>query len=167
VSDHEFRLEGADDFAALARACRRAGRGEIAKGLTKGLREGAAPLIPLIRTAAAERLPKAGGLAEAKSKAKIRVQVRTSRRNPGVAIVMPNTQPGYNEGVIRHPVFERNKAARKGAKARGDAPVPWVEQHIDGEWFDGTIVNNADRVLPALEAALDETVERIVREARS
>lgn len=166
MSTHEFQVTGADDLARFARALRRAGKRELAKALTKGLKDGARPLIPLVRAAAADRLPQRGGLAEVKSKAKIRVQVRTSRRNPGVALVMPNTQPGFLDGQIRHPVFERSKATRKGAKSRGEPDVPWVVQKVDGEWFDGTIVANAEQVLPALEAALDDVAEQVIREAR-
>lgn len=161
-------FRGGDDFAGLARALRKVGRSDLNRVLTKGMMEGANALIPLVREAAGERLPQRGGLAEKKASEPMVVQVPATATTPRVTIVVKNTQPGYESGKIRHPVFERDKSARKGAKDRGDAEVPWVVQHVDGEWFDGTIRDNARRVvIPAMEAAFDVVAENIVREARA
>lgn len=166
MSDHELRLTDTSDFTGLARALHKLGRRDLEKVLTTGMRAGAERLVPLIRAAARENLPHRGGLNVEKATAPIDVQSMAGSA-PTVRIVMKNTQGSYAAGRIRHPVFEKDKAARKGAKERGDAPVPWVVQRVDGEWFDGTIVENAESVvLPAMDAAFDVVAEHIVREAR-
>lgn len=164
-----FQVEGTDQFLKLSKALKKAGQPERRKALIKGLQNGAKPLIPLTRQAAREKLPKKGGLNERMAKAPQRVRVRTGLKTAGVDIVLPGKQPGYTDGVIRRPVFERDKSSRKGRSARikagsGEKPTQWVEQRIDGTWFDDTIRDHADEVLPALEAAIEDIAQAVVRD---
>jgi hypothetical protein len=147
----DFQITGADDFLRLSKALKAAGNVELRKGLTKGLREGAKPLIPLTRAAARAQLPSRGGLADLIAKAPQRVQVRTGGR-PGVRLVVGKNKGGArgaDQGLIRHPVF-------------GNRGV-WVEQRVTPEWFSGTARDNADAVLPALQQAIQDVVEEVVR----
>lgn len=172
----DFEVRGAEDFYRLSKALKHAGRTELRKELHKGLRDGAKPLIPKTRQAALARLPQRGGLARRMAKAPQRVVVKTGK-DPRIQLAMPGKQPGYNEGLIRRPVFARkvreqsvNSKRKDGTVAkyrdRGGREARWVTQRIDGEWFDGTIVRNARSVLPALEQALNHVADKVVSEAK-
>lgn len=161
----DFEVKGTADFLRLSKALKAAGRTEMRKELNKRLRQAGKPLIPKIREAALRELPKKGGLAERMAKRPIRIEPRTGV-DPGVKVVMPKTQEGYNDGVIRHPVFDEHKLG-KGQFGPRAKPVPWVEQKIGpGLWFDDEIVANRDKVVPLIERAINSVLEDIVREAK-
>lgn len=161
----DFEVRGADEFLKLSKALKAAGRTEMRKELNKRMRQAGKPLIPKVRAAALEELPKRGGLNRRMASRPIRVVTRTGR-DPGIKLVMPRTQEGYNDGVIRHPVFDKHKLARGKSGPRAK-PVPWVTQRVGpGEWFDDTIVANRGKVVPLLEQAIQTTLDDIVRKAR-
>lgn len=162
----DFQVTGADQFLRLSKALKAAGRKEMRKTLNAGMRNGAKPLIPLMKQAALDELPSGGGLNKTVAKRPVRAVTRTGA-SAGVKIIMAKTQPGYNVGVIRHPVHEGDKAGRKGAKERGDKPTPWVTQRIGpGHWFDETATENLHKVLPALERAIEDALQEIIQTAK-
>jgi len=150
----DFQVTGGDQFFALSKALKSAGRTGLRKHLNKGLKEGAKPLIPLTRAAALAQLPKGGGLAKLVAKAPQRVQVRTGK-TPGVRLVVGKTDSGArgaNRGEVRHPFF-------------GDR-TQWFNQAVPAGWFDDTIKANMDKVLPALEQAMHDVIDEIVKGAK-
>jgi hypothetical protein len=131
------------------------------------MKNAADPLIPIVRAAALAELPKRGGLNKRMAKRPIRKVVRTGGV-PGVGLLMPHVQRGYNDGVIRHPVFEKDKSSRKGRAERNrqgaNENVPWETQRVGpGLWFDDTIEANANKIVPALESAMDAVIEKVIR----
>ncbi|MGZ6838562.1 MAG: hypothetical protein ACXVGE_22085 [Blastococcus sp.] len=149
----DFAVTGAEDFLKLSKALKAAGRTELRKGLNKGMRQAAKPLIQDVRDAAKRELPKEGGLNEVVAKSRIRVQTRTGALTAGVRIV--GTGQGLNGadiGVLRHPVF--------GHRDR------WVQQDVPAGWFTGTLSEKAVTVLPALAQAVQDVLDSIAREAR-
>lgn len=150
----DFEVRGADDFLKLSKALKHAGRTEMRKGLHKGLRVAAKPLIPKARAEALRRLPKRGGLAQQVAKEPMRVQVRTGN-TPGVRIVVGKKRGGAraaNRGVIRHPVF-------------GNRDV-FMDQKVRPGWFDDPLKASAPEVRRDLERAIDDVANQIVREAK-
>lgn len=151
----DFEIRGADDFLRLSKALKEAGRGDLRKELTAGLKAAAKPLIAKSRQEAKQRLPHRGGLADRVARAPQRVQVRTAMQTAGVRIVVGKSKSGAraaNEGLVRHPVF-------------GNRSV-WVTQKVKSGWFDEPMKAGAPEVRPELEAAIERIARKIVREAR-
>lgn len=150
----DFEIHGADQFLALSKALKHAGRTELRKELNKRIRVAAKPLIPKARAEAMARLPQRGGLAKQVSKEPMRVQTRTGR-DPGVRIVVGKRGGGArqaNRGRLRHPVF--------GNRER------WVTQQVKPGWFDDPMAASAPDVRRGVEAAMQSIVDDIVREVR-
>jgi hypothetical protein len=150
----DFEIRGADQFLALSKALKHAGRTELRKELNKGIKRAAKPLIPKARAEALRRLPQSGGLAKQVAKEPARVQVRTGARTAGVRVVVGRRRGGArqaNRGVIRHPVF-------------GNRDV-WVNQRVPSGWFDDPMKDAAPAIRRDVEQALEDVAEQIVREA--
>lgn len=154
----DFEIRGAEDFYALSKALKAAGRLELRRELNAEMRKAAKPLIAKTRAAALEKLPHRGGLAAQVAKEPQRVQVRTGQATAGVRIVVGRKKGGAqsaNKGVIRHPVF-----------ARGGKEKVWVNQTVPSGWFDDTLQHWAPIIArPAVEAAMSNIVEKVVRGA--
>lgn len=151
----DFEIRGADEFLRLSKALKHAGRTELRKDLTNGLKRAARPLTPKTRAEALRRLPQRGGLAAQVAKEPQRVQVRTGVETAGVRLVVGKKRGGAqaaNRGVIRHPVF-------------GNRDV-WVSQSVPPGWFDETIKGEAPAIRRELEKVLEDIAERVVRETR-
>jgi hypothetical protein len=157
-------LQGGDDFARLAKALREAGRKDLRNQLARGLRKGAKPLIPAAQEAAEKAFPKRGGLADVEAAKKFTVSIRNSAQAASVRI----TSPGRNvnlkllnrSGRIRKPVF--------ADKAKSRSEWIWKDQEIPGGlgWFDRAMNENAPKVRPELEAAVQRVIENIVKGAK-
>lgn len=149
----DFQVTGADQFLRLSKALKHAGRTQLRKDLNSGMRQAAKGLIPKTRAAALDgRLPDAGGLAQRVAKAPQRVSVKTGR-DPGVSIVAGKRGSGAraaDAGVVRHPVFGRKQ---------------YVNQSVQPGWFTDTLRRSAPDVLPALEQAISDVMDRVVRES--
>lgn len=148
----DFRVTGADDFLALSKALKQAGRTELRKELNKGLREGAKPLIPLTRAAARSMLPKTGGLSELVARAPQRVQTKTGR-DPSVRLVAGKKGSGArasDDGAVRHPRFGH--------------PGAFYVTKTPAGWFTKTVEDHVHEVLPALEQAIQNVVDKVVRD---
>ncbi|MGZ4663587.1 MAG: hypothetical protein ACXV5Q_00675 [Frankiaceae bacterium] len=149
----DFRITGAEDFLALSKALKHAGRGELRKELNKQMRDAAKPLIGDVRQAAERELPKHGGLNRVVSRGRIRVQTRTGAQTAGVRIV--GAGQGLRSadlGILRHPVF--------GHRDR------FVAQDVPAGWFTATLNDKARTVLPALAQAVQNIADQVVREAK-
>ena len=146
-------VSGADDFYRLSKALKNAGKVELRKQLNKQLREAAKPLVQDARDAARRELPQKGGLAAQVAKSPIRVQVRTGARTAGVRITgRGQGLRGADRGRLRHPVF--------GNRDR------WVTQDVKPGWFTGTMEREAPKVKPAIDQAIQDVADVIVREAK-
>ena len=158
-----FEVRGAEDFLALSKALKAAGRTELRKKLHKGLRTGAKPLLPKARQAAKDTFPTENKLNAREAKTRFRIQVRTGKE-PGVRVVADgryvNVKLSNERGFIRHPVFADPSKTRKD--------WAWVNQKLpDSEhWYDRAMVDNVHEVLPALERVIQQVVNEITREAR-
>lgn len=151
----DFEIRGADEFLRLSKALKAAGRGDLRKALTAGIKKAAKPLIGKSRDEARARLPQRGGLAAVVAKAPQRVQVRTGAKTAGVRIVVGGkggAARGANAGVIRHPVF-------------GNRGV-WVSQKVRPGWFEDPMNDGAPIVRPEIERAMEDVAEQVVREAK-
>lgn len=148
----DFEIHGADQFLALSKALKHAGRTELRKELNKAMRTGAKPLIPKARASAMARLPQRGGLAQQIAKEPTRVQTRTGK-DPGVRVVVGKKRGGAraaNRGVIRHPVF-------------GNRDV-WVDQQVRPGWFDEPMAASAPEIRKALEQGIEDVAAKVVRD---
>lgn len=156
----DFEVTGADQFLALSKALKAAGRSGMRAELNRAMRDAAKPLIEKTRAAALADLPTRGGLAAQVAREPQRVQTRTGR-DPGVRLVVTRRRGGAaaaNRGMIRHPVFA------DGSKTRQQ--WAWVDQPVRPGWFDKTITNEAPAIRRDLEQALETVARRIVEEGR-
>lgn len=121
-----------------------AGARDIKLEMTRGLRAGAAPLIPLVHAAAIAQLPKAGGLNQQVAGQRVSVSVTTGKN---AAVRLKTTAPDTKQtdsGYVRHPTF--------GRRGRGQ----WKTQSIPAAvgWWSKTLEDAAPKVHPAMEAVL-------------
>lgn len=140
-------IQGAEKFLRLSKALKAAGQKELRKELHKGIRDAKKPVISDVRAAALSSLPKGGGLNAHVAKTNARIRVKTGR-DPGVDVVWGRRQPGYMDGTVRHPVFDTGR---------------WVSQHVDGDWFDGTVEAAGPTVRPEIDKAIEAICDKIVR----
>lgn len=149
----DFEIQGAEQFLRLSKALKHAGRTGMRRELNTGIRRAARPLVAKTRAEARRTLPQRGGLAAQVAKEPQRVQVRTGAKTAGVRLVVGKRSPGArsaNRGQIRHPVF-------------GNREV-WVDQRVPVGWFDDTIKAEAPAIRREIERALNDVIDRIVRE---
>jgi hypothetical protein len=150
----DFEIRGAEQFLKLSKALKHAGRTELRKELTNGMRRAAKPLIEASRKEALARLPRRGGFAEQVAREPQRVAVRTGARTAGVRIVVGKSRGGAraaNRGEIRHPVF-------------GNRDV-WVTQSVPKGWFDDAMKDGAPTIRRELEKAMNDVADKVVRDA--
>jgi hypothetical protein len=138
-------MDGAKQLQQLGVRLKAAGARDIKLEMTRGLRAAAAPLVPLVKQAAVEQLPKGGGLNQQVAGQRVTVSVVAAGRNTGVRLktTAPDTRQ-TDSGYVRHPVFG-HKTDRK-----------WVTQSIPAAvgWWTKTLENAAPTVRPAMEAVL-------------
>lgn len=150
----DFTVKGADQFVALSKALKHAGRTELRKELNKGMKQAAKPLVAKSRAEALARLPQKGGLAKQVAREPQRVQTRTGARTGGVRVVVGKKRGGAqmaNRGFIRHPVFGNREN--------------WVTQEVRPGWFDDTMKASAPDIRRELMAAMEAIAQQVVREA--
>ena len=122
----------------LAARCQQAGP-KIRQQMTRTLRRTAKQLVPLIKEAAHEKFPNAGGMDEFIEHATIGVRIQTSGRSAGLYIRAERKGHdiySLNQGNLRHPVF-------------GNRAI-WVSQSIPPGFFTETIEENRQRVIADL-----------------
>lgn len=148
----DVRVTGADDFYKLSKALKNAGEKGLRNELHKTVREAAKPLIPKVKQAARDALPKRGGLNERIARKPLRAQTRTGAKTAGVRIVGSKVDPRINAGRVYHPVFGRP----------GSGVVQQVPEAAG--YFDKTIEKNAPQVRDDLVRAMTNFADRIIRE---
>lgn len=151
-----------EQFLSLSKAMKNAGQTELRKDLHRGVAAAVKPLLPEAQQALAGGLP--ASLAARGSRVKQVVQVRTGN-DPGVTVGVrygkrgtglgaSNARMANLHGVIRHPLF-------------GDREH-WFNTRVPGAegWFDRTYGGAAPRSRAAIEQVMEDTVRRIIEEAR-
>lgn len=146
-------MNGADEFLALSKMLKAAGQADLRRELHKVVPAAARPLIPKVRQAARQSLPKRGGLNERIAKKPLRAQARTGVKTAGVRIVGTKVDPRINQGRVFHPVFGRK---------------PGVTQQVPAAegYFTDTLKESAPQVRAAVQKALEDFTDRMVREAK-
>lgn len=143
-------IKGTNDFLSLSKALKAAGKQDLRKELHKHMRDAAKPLIPKVREAARNSLPKKGGLNERIARKGYRPQVRTGEKTAGVRIVGAKVDPRINDGRVFHPVFGRKPGVvQQVPEARG--------------YFDKTLSDEGPAVRDDLLRTLNNFTERIIR----
>lgn len=151
----DLEVRGAEQFIALSKALKHAGKGQLRKDLNSGIRVAVKPLVAKTRSAAKDQLPSSGGLAQQVAKEPQRVQVRTGAKTAGVRLGVQRKRGAArstNRGRLRHPVF-------------GNRDV-WVTQSVPPGWFDDTIKRDVRRIRQEVEGVLDTIAKQIVNDAR-
>ena len=139
---------GADALLALSKRLKAAGQTELRKEFTKAVQAAAKPLIPKVRDAARNTLPKHGGLNERIARKPFRAQVRTGVTTAGVRITASKVDPRIDDGRVYHPVFGRK---------------PGVVQHVKPGFFSETLADEAPKIAPDVVDVLADWAERIVK----
>lgn len=157
----DFRVDGADQFLALSKALKAAGRTELRRELNNGMKRAARPLVKVAKDAARNTFPSSGGLAAREAKIPFRPQTRTGR-DPGVSIVAPGKyvvgKTTNANGTFRHPVFASGDQTRR--------EWTWVTQRLGNQgWFDEAMTGAAPMVVRELEQALQNIADQVVRGA--
>ena len=151
----DFEVHGGDQFFALSKALKNAGRVELRKQLNKDLKAAAKPLIKKTRSEALSVLPARGGLNRLVAKEPQRVQVRTGSKTAGVRLIVGRKRGAArsaNQGKIRHPVF--------GHRDR------WVDQTVPAGWFTDTVERDAPRIRRELLEAMERVAAEVVRDVK-
>jgi hypothetical protein len=160
-------LRGAEQFLALSKALKAAGKTELRKELHKQMRIAAKAAMPTARKRLEESLP--SGL---KNRSNVRQVVRVKTgMDAGVTIAVPygrrnrsglsapNARMLNSRGALRHPVFAPDTKTSDQWR--------WVNQRVSGTaWFDSTYARAAPALRKALEAAMDAVGKQIVKGAR-
>jgi hypothetical protein len=134
----------------IAAACRAQGAGALRLELLRGLKSGAAPLIPLVHEAALRQLPKAGGLNRHVAAQKVSVSVRTGARTAGVRLTTKDLDTKETDsGIIRHPVFNRRYKDGKRVWIKEDQKIPAAEG-----WWSKTLAGSGPTVDAGLYSVL-------------
>ncbi len=151
--DRARGTKGVDDFYRLSKALKGAGETGLRKELHKAVTGAAKPLIPKVKEAARQNLPKKGGLNQRIARKPLRAQARTGVKTAGVRIVGSKVDPRINEGRVFHPVFGRK---------------PGVVQQVPAArgYFDETLQREGPAVRGAVLQAMSDFTDRIVQEAR-
>jgi hypothetical protein len=159
-----FEVRGAKELAQLSKALKDAGQTGMRKELTAGMSRAARPLLAVAKQAAQDTFPKQGGLADRERKVSFRVSVRTGAKTAGVRIVAPGRYVAAGAvnrtGRFRHPVFADSRKTRRD--------WTWTTQTVPGGqgWFDRAMNDSAPVVRRELEQAMENVLDKIVREAR-
>lgn len=154
----DFEVRGADQFLALSKALKAAGRTELRKELNKGMRDAAKPLIPKAREAFKAELPHRGGAGAYIAGKRMRAVTRTGR-DPGVNIVVAKQDPRLDsEGRLAHPVFGQRRA---------DGRRVIAVQRVKPGIFSSAMQKEAPAIRGALEGAMQAVIDTIVRGAGS
>ena len=123
-------INGAEQFAVLARRLKDLGDKELSKEFSKSITLATRPLIRGIRQSARDTLPRKGGLAARVAKTPIRTLRRESvSRTAGVRIVGkdPYNIANIDKGRLRHPVFADPSKPRN--------QWTWVNQKVKPGWW--------------------------------
>ena len=147
--------DASSQLRAIAVQLKAAGDGDIRLALTRGLRSGAAPLIPLVKTSAMQKLPRAGGLNAQVAGQRVSVSVRTSAATAGVRLTTTAPDTAMTDaGFVRHPTF--------GRRGKGQ----WRTQQIPAAkgWWSDTLAKS-DPIVTAVLLKFLAAVNDAIRDA--
>jgi hypothetical protein len=151
------------DTAAFQRAAKalQGADAAVRKEYTKTLRDAARPFANDVLVTGASGLPRRGGLSFRVASSRPNIQVSSMR--VAVAFGGPYSRglKGMDEGVIRHPVFDRRKRTLKHPKGKR----VWVNQKIRSHLFTTPFEAGASRLRPQLIAAGQRVLDHIASEA--
>lgn len=161
----EVDITGTDQFLRLSKALKDAGRtgkGSLRNELHAGIRKSVKRAMPKARQALAAGTP--AGVDPRSLRVKQVAQVKTGK-DPGVTVGVrygkrgtglgaSNARLANAQGLLRHPLW--------GNRERWfNTPVPGAKG-----WFDDTYRAEAPAIRRDIEQAMQDVVEKIVREAR-
>lgn len=148
----DVTVTGAEKFAAVAKALKKAGDKELQKELYSSINRATKPMRAEAKKSAAQNLPKAGGLNKRVSRARMSTRRKTGK-NPGVKIVATGMSQlaMMDKGHVRHPVWGNRKR--------------WVNQPIpEAEgWFTKPMEGGAKDVRREIVKTLDQIAKKLAR----
>ena len=153
--------DAAAELEALAFRLRRAGDGELVREVTKAMRDAVVPVQDEIRAGLAPTSPKLPDRYAAELDADLRIgtNVRTTDRDPGVAITgqaLGKTRKlrDLDAGRIHHPLF-------------GDREKWFLQEEpsVQPGWFTGPAEAAGPRVRAGIERALADVADKAVKGA--
>lgn len=161
-------MAGAEDFYALSKALKAAGRtgkGSLRNELHAELRKAMKPLAKVGQKALSDAAP--AGVAQRGLRTKHVVQVKTGSDpaitlgirygKRGTGLGASNVRRLNNQGIIRHPVFADTAKVRK--------QWTWVNQPVpgaQGSW-DDAVRRAAPRIVrPRLDAAVERVLDKVI-----
>lgn len=148
----DFEVSGADQFLALSKALKAAGRTELRKELNKRIKAAAKPSIAAVKDAARSGLPQRGGAGAFFAQKRATVVTATGR-DPGVKVRFAKADQRLDtQGRLSHPVF-----GRPGSRA-----ITRIRPGV----LSGGFQESAPEVRDEVEKAIKSVVDDIVREAR-
>lgn len=141
-------VRGAEQFSALAKRFKEAGRKDLTSELYRGINRATKPLKQEVKAKLPEYLP-AGYVQYLGPKLKLTTSKRTSAKAPGVIIrARSNSRlDNVDAGDLRHPLF--------GIKRY------WFDTSVKPGFFSEVLMDNADEVKKALQQAMDDVAKKI------
>lgn len=125
-----LRVEGADQFFALAKRLKEAGNKDLQNELYRGLNRAVKPITANVRASALDLLPSRGGYnVTIATETKIKIQRRGGRRSAGIKLIATGTTPKgkkrelgkLDRGKLRHPLFGKRHS--------------WFDQAVPPGWW--------------------------------
>lgn len=148
----EIRITGSEEFTALARKLREAGRTDLRRELYKGINRAVKPLTADVKKAPPKYLP--SGYA-AEFGLKVKTSKRSTGRGAGVRLIgsaftprgRPRELARVNRGQLRHMLF-------------GD-PGFWYPQAVKPRFWDEPLEKDAPKVRKELLRVLRDIARKI------
>lgn len=152
----DISVRGAEDFLALSKRLKAAGRGDLRKQLNKALRDSAKPLLAETRAALRRDMPSRNGLGDFLARKPARIAVKTGS-NPGVSVIFGKTDPRLDaQGRLAHPVYG---VIRTRTPPIGRRVV--AVQRVKAGVFSGALQSGA----PTVQGQLVEVIGVFIRRA--
>lgn len=143
----EFKVEGANQLANLAKALKQTGQKDLRRDLSRALNRSTSKAKTAARASARSTLPKRGGLAERVARSRFTTSVRSTGKFPSVQFVAKGSSniAAMDYGRVRHPVYGTDT---------------WVQQRVFPGWWRRPMKANADDTRKNIAAALADVEKR-------
>ena len=148
----DLEIRGADTFARVSKALKRAGDKELRKELYAGINRATKPMRAEAKKSAERNLPRTGGLNKRVARARLTTRRRTGK-NPGISIVAKGMDQLalMDRGYVRHPVFGNRKRW-------STQPIPDAEG-----WFTTPMEDGAPQARKEIVKSLDGIAKKLAR----